>query len=89
MKVTNQNGTFFIPDDIAGDPTKTVEELLTVAIPWEKYETQQKVLTLQTQIQDLKDAPDEILIPNPAKEEIPQLEIELQEAITNNEQWQQ
>ena len=85
-KVTNDNGTFYIPDEIANDPTKTVAELLENATPWELHTAQERVAQLQAELDELNAMPDEVLVPNEAKMKIPEVEQELtqaQEALNN------
>lgn len=36
--ITNENGEFYVPDELASDPTKSVADLLQVAIPRYEYE---------------------------------------------------
>jgi len=78
--VENQNGKFYIPDEIANDPTKTVAEITANAVPYELYLAQQIVGTLTQELNELNEQPDEISVPNPEKERIPELQQELEQA---------
>jgi len=85
-KVTNENGTFYIPDEITNDDTKTVAELNAVAIPYGLYLLQEQKARLEQDLENLNNQPDEVLVPNQEKERIPEIEQEierLQEKINN------
>ena len=78
--VENQNGKFYIPDEIANDPTKTVAEITASAIPYDLWQAQQNVENLQRELQELEAQPDEISVPNPEKDRIPDVQAQLEQA---------
>jgi len=82
--VENQNGKFYIPDEIANDPTKTVAEIQENAIPWDEYVREQQREVIQQQLDELGMPTDEELLAW-AKENHPimQERRELEEQLNN------
>ena len=80
--VENSDGKFYIPDKIANDHNKTVKELKENAIPFELWEAQENVKTIQAELDRLNALPDEILVPNEEKSKIHNTEARLLAAQT-------
>jgi hypothetical protein len=79
MIIENLWNKFYVPDEIWNDTSLSVADVFASAIPYNLYLKQIELSSLQKELQSLQDEPDEILVPNDNKNNIPEIEDKIEQ----------